>query len=398
MRLLIVLILTIILSLSGSEFREKGDKAYKDKNYTEAIEYYKKELKNSGDDRSIYYNLSCTYALNGDLENSRETLYKSIDLGFLNKHSISTDEDLESLRCDKDSWNKIISHLDKKISEYRSSEGFKDYSIYQPQPTSLKSIDLRGEMSSVKHQGRRNTCSVFAATALMEYIIKKEDGKDLNLSENYNYWVGKDRCLYNQYLKDSYTSIDALAGILAFKAYNYGSMLEIEWPYENQNWLTLKDPRCTYVDGAPQKECFTGVPPEESTLLPYRSETILIERKDLKNYLLVEQKPIIFNVDWFFDAVDKESGRFRMPTEEELERRGGHVILLVGYDDLKKEYIFRNSWGPKWGDNGYGYFPEEYIDSYPELHTYLPRLDEMDLGFAEFMKFASMGISGKLAE
>ena len=40
---------------------------------------------------------------------------------------------------------------------------------------------------------------------------------------------------------------------------------------------------------------------------------------------------------------------------------GGHVILAVGYDDAKRRILFRNSWGPKWGDGGYGTMPYEYV-------------------------------------
>ena len=34
---------------------------------------------------------------------------------------------------------------------------------------------------------------------------------------------------------------------------------------------------------------------------------------------------------------------------------GGHAILIVGYDDKNKRFICLNSWGSKWGHNGYFY-------------------------------------------
>lgn len=38
-----------------------------------------------------------------------------------------------------------------------------------------------------------------------------------------------------------------------------------------------------------------------------------------------------------------------------------HAVLLVGYDDSKKQFTFLNSWGGSWGDGGFGYLPYEYV-------------------------------------
>jgi C1A family cysteine protease len=40
---------------------------------------------------------------------------------------------------------------------------------------------------------------------------------------------------------------------------------------------------------------------------------------------------------------------------------GGHAVVCVGYDDIKKVWIMRNSWGSAWGDGGYFYLPYEYL-------------------------------------
>lgn len=34
-----------------------------------------------------------------------------------------------------------------------------------------------------------------------------------------------------------------------------------------------------------------------------------------------------------------------------------HAIVLVGFNDTTQRWIIRNSWGTRWGDNGYGYIP-----------------------------------------
>lgn len=40
-----------------------------------------------------------------------------------------------------------------------------------------------------------------------------------------------------------------------------------------------------------------------------------------------------------------------------------HAVLVVGFDDTTKRFRFRNSWGPKWGTNGYATIPYDWIDS-----------------------------------
>ena len=49
-----------------------------------------------------------------------------------------------------------------------------------------------------------------------------------------------------------------------------------------------------------------------------------------------------------------------MPKEGE-EVIGGHAIFGCGFLEDKKQFIFRNSWGESWGDQGYGYIPYDYL-------------------------------------
>lgn len=44
---------------------------------------------------------------------------------------------------------------------------------------------------------------------------------------------------------------------------------------------------------------------------------------------------------------------------------GAHAVLVVAIlaasDERQRALVFKNSWGSKWGDNGYGYMPEDYL-------------------------------------
>lgn len=41
---------------------------------------------------------------------------------------------------------------------------------------------------------------------------------------------------------------------------------------------------------------------------------------------------------------------------------GGHALVIVGYDDVRREFTVRNSWGEKWGDRGHCYLSYDYFD------------------------------------
>jgi C1A family cysteine protease len=49
------------------------------------------------------------------------------------------------------------------------------------------------------------------------------------------------------------------------------------------------------------------------------------------------------------------------------ELRGGQPVLAIGYDDDRRirsdkgAILIRNSWGPAWGDGGYGWLPYAYV-------------------------------------
>ncbi|HNW36529.1 MAG TPA: hypothetical protein PKM25_16445, partial [Candidatus Ozemobacteraceae bacterium] len=156
-------------------------------------------------------------------------------------------------------------------------------------------VDLSGTMTPVKHQGDRNTCNAFAATALMEFLLKEQTGSDIDLSEAFTYFLGKTRALTTPYTKKAYSADDGLAGFLAVKAFEYGCMAESEWPYESQNWFQKKDPRCTFTNGKPDLVCFIGNPPQDAKELPYRITPIFIEPANFGSFLLKNKKPIVYN-------------------------------------------------------------------------------------------------------
>jgi Cysteine protease len=62
--------------------------------------------------------------------------------------------------------------------------------------------------------------------------------------------------------------------------------------------------------------------------------------------------PLVTNMYVFEDFTAYSSGVYKHTKGEGL---GGHAVSLIGFDDVKRAWIIRNSWGPEWGINGFGY-------------------------------------------
>jgi C1A family cysteine protease len=54
------------------------------------------------------------------------------------------------------------------------------------------------------------------------------------------------------------------------------------------------------------------------------------------------------------------TGTVPMPSKRE-RLLGGHAVCLVGYNDSKRRWLCRNSWGAGWGQAGYFTLPYAYL-------------------------------------
>ena len=75
---------------------------------------------------------------------------------------------------------------------------------------------------------------------------------------------------------------------------------------------------------------------------------------------LSEGKPVVFAMMIHDNMSEAVNGVIPMPTATS-QPVGGHAIVAVGYDNARRHFIIRNSWGTSWGDKGYGYLPYDYF-------------------------------------
>jgi C1A family cysteine protease len=62
--------------------------------------------------------------------------------------------------------------------------------------------------------------------------------------------------------------------------------------------------------------------------------------------------PLVTTLDVYADFIVYGSGVYKHTTGDYL---GGHAVSIIGFDDAKRAWIIRNSWGPDWGDHGFAY-------------------------------------------
>ncbi len=54
------------------------------------------------------------------------------------------------------------------------------------------------------------------------------------------------------------------------------------------------------------------------------------------------------------DSFEKLQGRL-VYNDEQSQPTGGHAMVITGYDDKRRAFRVFNSWGPSWGENGFGW-------------------------------------------
>jgi hypothetical protein len=64
--------------------------------------------------------------------------------------------------------------------------------------------------------------------------------------------------------------------------------------------------------------------------------------------------PLTASFDAYTDFGGNFTGVYRKTNTAKLI--GGHVVIIVGFDDLLQAWIIKNSWGPSFGSGGFAYF------------------------------------------
>lgn len=206
------------------------------------------------------------------------------------------------------------------------------------------SVDLRPDCSPVENQGRVGSCTANAVVGSLEYWQISEGSSYTDLSRLFVYYNA--RRFSDREQVDTGTSMDHVMAALL----GYGACAEPIWPYDHDRW-NMKPPEHVYASAVRFPE------------LHYARVSPGMERQ----YVLAAGFPIIFGMgvpEILMMKIGAETGYMPRPETGFEAPKGAHAMLIVGYDDARRVWIVRNSWGSAWGDQGYVYIDYDVLDHY----------------------------------
>jgi hypothetical protein len=245
---------------------------------------------------------------------------------------------------------------------------------FRPSATLAPTVDLRPEIArfglAVKDQGDRGTCSVFATTFLIEYQAARTGGTmGLDLSEEYLNWA-KNRANHTDVDGGKFT--DILRGYQAF-----GMVPMRDMP--NRPTFQAAHPVAPTPAVIAAGKQFARYP--VTFIKPWNNQRGLSEPElAATKAALNAGHPVATGIWWLerFETVTVE----HVPLLKEYPRAAnthraasqnpmfdGHSIDLVGYHEGPAfpgggYFIFRNSFGPGFGHDGYGFVSFRYLRDY----------------------------------
>lgn len=206
----------------------------------------------------------------------------------------------------------------------------------------IKQVDLRDKCPSVYDQGHLGSCTANAIGFCYHYDeLKQNESSPFQPSRLFIY--------YNERNMEGHTNEDSGAeihdGVHCINT--IGVCSEDSWPYD-----------ITKYTEKPAETCYENA--KEHRTVCYRA---VEQNIDQLKAALIAGFPVVFGFTVYssFEGDDvAKTGIMPMPKDGE-QILGGHAVALVGFDDIRKVFIVRNSWGEGWGDKGYFYMPYEFI-------------------------------------
>jgi hypothetical protein len=203
-------------------------------------------------------------------------------------------------------------------------------------------------------QGERDTCSLFAITALAEYACARQAPQARQrLSEEFLIWAGN---AASGLKGDQATFFKAVNGLNA-----YGICAEETMPYAGAGDPLRRPSKQALVEARARSERW-----QVDWIRRWNVERPLTDAELVRiKQTLADGVPVACGFRW----PKTMKGHEILSVPPRAQVFDGHSVVLVGYEDDPRKngggtFWFRNSDGPRWGDGGYGTMCYAYARAY----------------------------------
>jgi C1A family cysteine protease len=215
------------------------------------------------------------------------------------------------------------------------------YSAIAPKVARLpKKVDLKYKCSPVEDQGALGSCTANSLAGALEFLEEPESTPFVDLSRLFIYY--NERVIEGTVDQDSGAFIRDGIKSLA----KQGVCPEPQWPYTISRFRRK-----------PSRPCYRAA--KKHRIISYHRINAVNEMRGC----LAEGFPFVFGFtvyESFESQSVAKSGVLNLPTAKE-KVVGGHAVMAAGYDDIRKRFLIRNSWGRDWGKKGYFTMPYKYL-------------------------------------
>jgi len=218
--------------------------------------------------------------------------------------------------------------------------------IYAAPPVTLRElpprVDLRDGCPAIYDQGLLGSCTAQAIAAVLQFHQARQRQADVfTPSRLFIYY--NERVVLGTVDEDSGAMLrDGIKSVA-----KQGAPHEALWPHVIARFR-VKPNAAAYRDG------------ELHEALLYER---LIQVIDQLKGCLAAGFPFVFGFsvyESFEGSAVRRTGTVPMPRRSEA-LLGGHAVVAVGYDESRRVFLIRNSWGTAWGRQGYGTMPYDYL-------------------------------------
>lgn len=226
----------------------------------------------------------------------------------------------------------------------RSPKDERDF-VYDAESEKLPSkASIVDDMPPALAQLELGSCASNAASNALRYLLHKEHKTEFQPARLYLYWNTRVNVEHSPADEDSGVTLRGMCKAIQ----KYHVCDEAIWPYRIEKF-SVAPPLTAYKNAEQHNQIkYTSVP---QTLTAIKS-------------VLARGLPLLFGVsvyDSFEHDTTISTGVVPMPDVNNETFKGGHAILMCGYDDDTRMFTFQNSWGEDVGRNGFFQIPYEYV-------------------------------------